>query len=217
ISTPLLLGRWSVLAALGIALATWIGTAVIIGVVQRVRATRGGLLKQPRSWLGMHLAHLGVAVFVAGVTLVTAYETEQDLPMDPGETVQVGRYELTFEGVSTAPGPNYEAEVGNFLLSRNGKVLRSLHPEKRDYFSSDMPMPEAAIDANGLRPVYVSLGEALGDRAWSVRVYLKPFVDWIWLGTILMALGGVLAISDRRYRLKRRARRAKAPMAGAAS
>ncbi|QAA95551.1 MULTISPECIES: heme lyase CcmF/NrfE family subunit [Alcaligenaceae] len=206
IGAPLLLGRWSVLIALGLGLAAWIAASVAIGVMQRVRATRSGPLKQPRSWLGMHLAHFGIAVFVTGVTLVMGYETEQDLRMEPGATVQAGSYDLTFRGVTKATGPNYEAEIGDVLLSKNGKALRTLHPEKRDYFSSDMPMTEAAIDANGLRHVYVSLGEPLGGGSWSVRVYFKPFVDWIWIGCILMALGGLLAISDRRYRLKRRRR-----------
>ncbi|CAP44117.1 cytochrome c-type biogenesis protein CcmF [Bordetella petrii] len=208
VGVPFLFEHWTVSAALGVALASWIAAAVIIGVVQRMRATRSGLLAQPRSWLGMHLAHLGIAVFVAGVTLVTSYETEQDLRMMPDNTVSAGGYELTFKGVSKVLGPNYEAEVGEVFLSRNGQFLRSLHPEKRDYFSSDMPLTEAAIDANGLRHLYVSLGEPLGDGAWSVRVYYKPFVDWIWIGSILMALGGLLAISDRRYRLKRRQRSA---------
>lgn len=206
IGAPLLLGRWSVLIALGLGLAAWIAASVAIGAMQRVRATRSGPLKQPRSWLGMHLAHMGIAVFVTGVTLVMGYETEQDLRMEPGATVQAGSYDLTFRGVTKATGPNYEAEIGDVLLSKNGKALRTLHPEKRDYFSSDMPVTEAAIDANGLRHVYVSLGEPLGNGSWSVRVYFKPFVDWIWIGCILMALGGLLAISDRRYRLKRRRR-----------
>ncbi len=206
IGAPLLLGRWSVLIALGLGLAAWIAASVAIGVMQRVRATRSGPLKQPRSWLGMHLAHMGIAVFVTGVTLVMGYETEQDLRMEPGATVQAGSYDLTFRGVAKATGPNYAAEIGDVLLSKNGKTLRTLYLEKRDYFSLDMRMTEAAIDANGLRHVYVSLGEPLGNGSWSVRVYYKPFVDWIWIGCILMALGGLLAISDRRYRLKRRRR-----------
>ena len=218
VGVPFLFGRWSVMIAMGIGLAAWIGAAVILGVIERMRATRTGLWAQPRSWLGMHVAHLGIAVFVVGVTLVNGYESEQDLHMMPGSTVTAGGYELTFQGVSKAMGPNYAAEVGAVLLSRNGKDLRVLHPEKRAYFSSDMPMTEAAIDANGLRHVYVSLGEPLDDGAWSVRIYYKPFVDWIWIGCILMALGGLLAISDRRYRLQRRERKAAAVAAkGAAS
>ncbi len=207
VATPFAFGRWSLLVAMGIALAAWIATAVILGIFQRMRATRSGLLAQPRSWLGMHAAHLGLAVFTVGVTLVMAYETEQDVRMAPGESINAGAYDLTFRGVTEALGPNYVAQVGHIALSRGGHEMRTLRPEKRDYFSSEMPMTEAAIDANGLRHVYVALGEPLGGGAWSVRVYYKPFVDWIWIGCILMALGGLLAISDRRYRLKKRAQR----------
>ncbi|TFL13517.1 heme lyase CcmF/NrfE family subunit [Pusillimonas caeni] len=217
VGAPFALGRWSVLVALGLALATWIATAVVKGIVDRMRATRTGLRAQPRSWLGMHLAHLGIAVFVAGVTLVMGYETEQDVRMAPGSTVSAGGYDLKFLGVNKVQGPNYMAEVGDIELSRDGRILRLLHPEKRSYFSSEMPMTEAAIDANGLRHVYVALGEPLADGAWSVRVYYKPFVDWIWIGCILMALGGLLAISDRRYRLKRRAQKAALVAEGATS
>ncbi|PLC50853.1 c-type cytochrome biogenesis protein CcmF [Pollutimonas subterranea] len=207
IGVPFLMGRWSVAVAMGVAVAGWIATAVVTGILQRMRATRSGLLAQPRSWLGMHVAHLGIAVFVAGVTLVTGYETEQDLRMVPGNTATSGGYELTFQGVNKALGPNYKADVGDVLLSKDGRALRSLHPEKRTYLSSDMPMTEAAIDANGLRHIYVALGEPIDNEAWGVRIYYKPFVDWIWIGSILMAVGGLLAISDRRYRLKRRERR----------
>ena len=197
----------SALVALGIALAAWIATAVVMGIFKRMRATRSGLLAQPRSWMGMHIAHLGMAVFVVGVTLVMGYETEQDIRMAPGQTVTAAGYELTFRGVRSELGANYAAQVGDIVLSRDGRQLRLMHPEKRNYFSSEMPMTEVAIDANGLRHLYVALGEPLADGAWSVRVHYKPFIDWIWIGCILMALGGLLAISDRRYRLKRRERR----------
>ncbi|MCQ9617339.1 heme lyase CcmF/NrfE family subunit [Paenalcaligenes niemegkensis] len=217
VGAPFMLGRWSALVALGLALATWIATAVVKGIVDRMRATRTGLRAQPLSWLGMHLAHLGIAVFVAGVTLVMGYETEQDVRMTPGSTVSTGGYDLKFLGVSKAQGPNYVAEIGDIELSRDGRILRLLHPEKRSYISSEMPMTEAAIDANGLRHVYVALGEPLADGAWSVRVYHKPFVDWIWIGCILMALGGLLAISDRRYRLKKRRERKAALVAAGAT
>ena len=127
IGAPFLLGRWSALLAFGLGVAAWIGAAVIVGIVQRMRATRSGLLAQPRSWLGMHLAHFGIAVFVAGVTVVMGYESEQDLSMMPGDTVMAGNYEVTFRGVSRATGPNYEAEVGDFLLSKTAEpYVRSI-------------------------------------------------------------------------------------------
>ncbi len=207
VGLPFALGRWSPLAAMGLALASWIMASVVAAVAERVRTTRSGLLAQPPSWLGMHIAHLGIGVFVAGVTLVMGYEAEKDVRMVPGDIISAGGYDFRLLGVRQAQGPNYVAAVGDVELSQDGKVLRLLHPEKRSYATSTMPMTEAAIDANGLRHVYVSLGEPLPDGAWSVRVYYKPFVDWVWGGCLLMALGGLLAISDRRYRLKLRARR----------
>ena len=124
--------------------------------------------------------------------------------MLPGESVAVGGYQIQLEGVSAVPGPNYKAMQGTFLLSRDGKVEASMYPEKRSYFSSSMPMTEAAINVGLTRDIYVSLGEQLEDKAWTVRVYYKPFVDWIWAGGLLMGLGGILAISDKRYRMKLR-------------
>jgi cytochrome c-type biogenesis protein CcmF len=119
--------------------------------------------------------------------------------------VTVGGYTFRFVGVRPEMGPNYRAMIGEVALLKEGKALKTLHPEKRSYFSSAMPMTEAAIDAGLLRDVYVSLGEPIDERAWSVRVYYKPFVDWIWGGCLLMALGGLIALSDRRYRLKKAA------------
>jgi cytochrome c-type biogenesis protein CcmF len=117
--------------------------------------------------------------------------------------VHVGGYGFRLMGVTEAPGPNYRASVGSVEVSKDGRVLKTLHPEKRNYFSSQMPMTEAAIDAGFTRDVYVSLGEPLDQMgAWSVRVYYKPFVDWIWGGALLMGLGGFIAMLDRRYRLR---------------
>ncbi|CAB3940652.1 MULTISPECIES: heme lyase CcmF/NrfE family subunit [Pseudomonadota] len=217
LTAPFVLGHWSGSAALGLMLATWIAVSVGTGIFGRMRATRGGLRAQPRSWLGMHMAHLGIAVFVTGVTIVSGYETERDVRLAQGESVSIGGYNLTLVGVRSARGPNYVTQIGDIELSRDGKVLRRLHPEKRNYPASQMPMTEVAIDANGLRHVYAALGEPLGEGVWSVRVYHKPFVDWIWIGCILMALGGGLAISDRRYRLKPRRQHAAQPLPEATS
>ena len=152
----------------------------------------------------MALAHLGVAVFVLGVTVVRGYQTEADLRMVPGSSVAVGRHALRFEGVSSVSGPNYEAERGHFVLLRDGEAVGVLQPEKRRYLSLPAtPMTEAAIDSGVLGDVYVSLGEPAGAGAWSVRVYHKPFVTWIWAGCALMAFGGVVAALDRRYRRRR--------------
>jgi len=197
ISIPLMMGEFTWLAGLGFLLAFWV---IASGCLQIIRQAKAG--KPTRSFIGMQLAHLGIAVFVIGVTMVGAYQEEKDVRMSAGDTVSVGGYQIQFQGVNVVPGPNYQAMRGTFLLNQNGKVQTMMHPEKRNYFSSTMPMTEAAIDVGLTRDIYVSLGEELPDKSWAVRVYYKPFVDWIWGGCLLMALGGVLAISDRRYRIK---------------
>jgi len=199
IGVPFALGGWQPLAALGVALAAWVAGATAVNI--RDRLAQGGL-RQPRAWYGMHLAHLGLAVCVTGVALVKGYESEKDVRMAPGETVAIGPYQLRFLGVREVDGPNYRARRGELALERDGKVLRTMRPEKRAYFSSQMPMTEAAIDSGLTRDVYVSLGEPLDGPAWSVRAHHKPFVDWIWFGALFIALGGFLAASDRRYRVR---------------
>ncbi len=199
---PFLLGRWTPLVAMGILLALWIAASTLLQIRERLKS---GM--PPSSFWGMHLAHVGIAVFVVGVTLVKGYEIEKDVRMAFGDTVQIGDYSLRLVTVGAVPGPNYVAQRGEVELSKDGKVLRTLNPEKRAYFSSEMPMTETAIDSNLGRDIYVSLGERLAGgngTEWSVRVYYKPFVVWIWGGCVLMALGGALAAADRRYRLKRR-------------
>ena len=203
IAVPFLYGKWSPLTAMGVLLAAWVAGGSAVAIIERLRA--GGLRAQPLHWWGMHMAHVGVAVFVVGVTMVSSFQEEKDVRMEPDDTVSVGGYSFRFIGVREAMGPNYRAMVGELELSKDGKVLRTMKPEKRAYLTSAMPMTEAAIDTGLLRDVYVSLGEPVGERAWSVRVYYKPFVDWIWGGCLLMALGGIVAISDRRYRMKKAA------------
>jgi len=211
VAAPFAFGRWSPLVAFGLFLAAWILASVVVSASARLRAGQNGesaiasLRRQPGSWYAMHLAHVGIAVFVVGVTLVKGYEEEKDVRMSPGDTVTVGGYTLRFNGVQTVAGPNYRSAMGDVELSRAGRILRTMRPEKRTYASSAMPMTEAAIDAGFTRDVYVSLGEPIEGGAWSVRVYYKPFVDWIWGGCLVMAFGALLAISDRRYRLKRKA------------
>ncbi|HZV55379.1 MAG TPA: cytochrome c-type biogenesis CcmF C-terminal domain-containing protein, partial [Rhodocyclaceae bacterium] len=213
---PLLVGAWTPLVALGLLAAVWIVASTLMQIADRLKAGFA-----PPSFWGMHLAHLGVAVFVVGVTMVGGYQEEKDVRMAPGDTVSVGGYTFAFVGVRQAEGPNYMASVGDVDLIQNGRVLKRLNPEKRNYHSSSMPMTEAAIDAGFTRDVYVSLGEPLeGSKengAWAVRVYYKPFVDWIWFGCLFMALGGLLAASDRRYRLKLRSAAGRVSLEGAAS
>jgi cytochrome c-type biogenesis protein CcmF len=194
---PFAMGEFTWLSSLGFLLAFWV---ISSGVLQIIRQAKAG--KPTRSFIGMQVAHLGIAVFTIGVTMVGTYQEEKDVRMLAGESVSVGGYDIQLQGVSPVPGPNYKAMQGTFLLTRNGKLEATMYPEKRSYFSSTMPMTEAAIDASLTRDIYVSLGEELDDKAWAVRVYYKPFVDWIWGGCVLMALGGLLAMSDKRYRMK---------------
>ena len=212
---PFFFGEWNPLVALSLLLAAWIALSAALNFVERVQSTRAGrtflaaALDQPPSFFGMHTAHIGVAVFVVGVSMVNGYQAEKDVKMDIGDTVAVGGYSFQFNGVRQQQGPNYMALVGDIELLKDGNFIRKMHPEKRNYVSSAMPMTEAAIDSGFLRDVYVSLGEPIDrdrpDAAWAVRVYYKPFVDWIWGGCVLMAFGGVLALADRRYRIKSRA------------
>ena len=197
VAIPLIMGQFTWLAGLGFLLAFWI---IASGALQVLRQIKLG--KPTLSFIGMQLAHLGIAIFVIGVTMVGAYQEEKDVRMLPGDAVTVGGYQIQLEGVELVPGPNYQAMRGTFTLSKNGATQAILYPEKRNYFSSTMPMTEAAIDIGLTRDVYVSLGEELNDKAWAVRVYYKPFVNWIWGGYVLMALGGILAILDKRYRMK---------------
>jgi len=203
---PLVLGKWTSMIALGLLLAAWL---IITGALDlRRRMGNEGTLMQriktpTRSYYGMQLAHLGIAVFIIGVTMVKGFETERDVRMDVGDTVMAGGYEFRFDGVTEVQGPNYVAAQGRVSVSKDGKFVTELNPEKRQYNASGMPMTEAAIRTGLLRDLYVSLGEPIPDtEAWAVRVYIKPFVDWIWAGCFLMALGGILAITDRRYRIK---------------
>lgn len=203
-TAPLLAGAWSALAALGLTLAFWIVFASVLQIYRQLQGTVSWK-STPMSFWGMHVAHIGIAVCVVGITMVKGYETEKDVRMAIGDTVSVGGYTFRMTGIRAQAGPNYNADVGDVELIRDNRVLRVLHPEKRTYFSSTMPMTEAAIDSSLVRDVYVSLGERLEDGknpAWAMRVYHKPFITWIWGGCVLMALGGAMAALDRRYRKK---------------
>jgi len=192
---------------LGLLLAIWIVTTVLVNVWERVRVTSGQLTTfqklrmQSRSYYGMQVAHLGVAVFIVGVTIVTGYQSEQDVKMQVGDVVHAGGYEFQFNGITDVTGPNYVGARAEMIVSRNGVEKERMYPEKRNYNATGNTMTETAIDAGIFRHLYLSLGEPIGSGAWSVRVYYKPFVGWIWYGAVLMAIGGGLALSDRRYAL----------------
>jgi cytochrome c-type biogenesis protein ccmF len=159
-----------------------------------------GISKLSRSHWGMILAHLGVAMTVWGIAFSQNYSIERDVRMNVGDTVQIAGYDFTFKGISDANGPNYVGGKAQIDISRDGKHETTLYAEKRLYTVSKMPMTEAAIDWGFSRDLYAALGEKLDNNAWALRLYYKPFIRWIWLGGLFMALGGVLCMFDRRYR-----------------
>jgi cytochrome c-type biogenesis protein CcmF len=207
IAAPLAMGAWSAAVAFGMLLATWIFAATAANLIERVRPRgaqsrgwRSRLRELPGSYIGMLIAHAGMGVFVVGVTLVNGYESEKDVRMAIGGRTDLGGYSFRLAAVEDVPGPNYVAARGRVEVLRGDRLVGTLYPEKRFYPVQKQTMTEAAIDTGFRGDIYVALGERVADDAWTVRVHLKPFVDWIWGGCVLMALGGLIAICDRRYR-----------------
>ena len=190
---------------LGLSLAAW----VLIGSAQllytRLAERRGAVAAAklrgiPAAWWGMWFAHLGIGIFIIGVTMIGSLEAQQDMRMRAGQTTQFAGYTFTFRGVVGVDGPNYEAARATLDVHRGERLITVLTPEKRHYVASQMPMTQVALHIRPLRDLYVSLGDQLEDGSWLVSLHLKPFVSWIWAGCILMGLGGIFAAADRRYR-----------------
>ena len=194
------------MAALGLVLAAWVLITTVQEVMQRIdvlpeASVMSKLSRLTPSHWGMVLGHLGFAVTLIGITLVSNYELERDVRMAPGERVELGGYTFHFAGVKPFEGPNYTADVGVFDVYDQGEKIVHLEPEKRMYTVQRMPMTEAGIHSTLFRDLFIALGEPLDDGAWAVRVYIKPFVIWIWGGAAIMALGGLCSLSDKRYRM----------------
>ncbi|WP_442497176.1 heme lyase CcmF/NrfE family subunit [Methylobacter sp. sgz302048] len=203
---PLVMPFYSWAAVLGMTLALWTAAISILAFMDRTGA-RGfswqRLRSVPAGFYGMTLAHLGIAVFVVGITFTTVYSVERDVRMAPGETLDMSGYLFEFHGVRQSDGPNYRAEQAFVTVSHKGAQVAKLEPQKRVYRVQTMPMTEAAIDAGLFRDLFVAIGEPLGNEgAWSLRIYYKSFIRWIWLGAVFMAAGGLCAAFDRRYRYK---------------
>ena len=205
--TGALAGEVRLVTTLGLVMAYWIVGSVATDLWGRVHpqgmdwANAPARLRQiPRALAGMMVAHLGIAVFCIGVAMVKTYEVESDVKMLIGDSTTVRGYTFTLDGIKELQGPNYVAAQGQMRVSRDGHPIADLRPEKRIYRVQQNPMTEAAIDTGLTRDLYVSLGEQVQGGAWIVRVYVKPFIDWIWFGCLFMALGGLLAVTDRRYR-----------------
>jgi cytochrome c-type biogenesis protein CcmF len=207
---PFVIGGWQWRASLGLLLAFWIVMTVAQNIWSRLRSQSGAnsffsrLAAPTRSYYGMQLAHLGVAVFLAGVTVVTSYQTEKDVKMNIGDTVNVGGYQFQLKNLAQVQGPNYQAVRADIAVTKGGSPVAMMHPEKRAFTASQNVTSETAIDRSILRDLYLALGEEVNDGSWTVRVYHKPLVNWIWGGALLMAIGGGFAVTDRRYALARR-------------
>ena len=197
-----------------VALAVWCIAGVLTALWRQFSRMRRGtdalysLRRLPRHMIGMACAHAGLGIVALGIALTSAFSTERELVMGPGDTVTFAAHQFEFHGVRQVDGPNYAAEQGRLTVMQDGQVVAELHPEKRVYRVQTAPMTEAAIHSTPWRDAYAALGnrQADGDR-WGVRLYVKPFIQWLWGGALLMAFGGLLALSDRRYRMRRSARR----------
>jgi cytochrome c-type biogenesis protein CcmF len=212
------------MATLGMVLSFWILITTIMEVMQRCegdgkseKTTAAKLAALTRSHWGMVLGHVGFAVSIIGITLVSHYNQERDVRMAIGDSLELSGYEFRFSGVEALTGPNYTGHVGLVDVYQNGTLVSHLEAEKRFYPVQRSAMTEAGIDSGISRDLFVALGEQLKNGEWALRIYVKPFVNWIWAGAFIMAIGGLLSISDRRYRMTRVAVRKKASSPAPAS
>ncbi len=204
--------HWSAPIVAGCALGFWSLLATLAYLLERVRdkgvtGTRYSFRGLSRSSYGMLLAHAGIGIFILGVTFTKGYEATSEVRMKTGDTASVGSYVFQLKGTQELTGPNYKAMSATLDVTKNGAHVTTLYPEKRVYTVQTMPMTEAAINTGLFRDLYVAMGEVLGKDDLVVRIQVKPMVDWIWFGCLMMAMGGMLAVSDRRYRLPAKSRR----------
>ena len=197
-------GEFNIWVAIGIALATWVALVVLKELYNQLKQADGSFSfkKVSLSQLGMTTAHAGIAITIVGVVLVSNYETETNVKMFKGDRLEVAGFGVQFDGIKMVKGPNYTAEQGQLAIYKGDEFLTLLKPERRTYMVQTMGMTEAGIDPGLFRDVYVALGDPLSDGAWAIRVHIKPFVRWIWLGAIFMGLGGLFSILDKRYRAR---------------
>ncbi|RMF13034.1 MAG: heme lyase CcmF/NrfE family subunit [Gammaproteobacteria bacterium] len=212
IGIPLIYGEWEWSAGLGSFIAIWLATAQLWDVWEKSSGKSGvvaGFKRLSRSYKGMATAHLGLAVTILGAAIVSSYTEERDVRVDTGTQVEMAGLTFVFDGIQELKGPNYVADQGIFHVLDEGKEIAVLHPDKRRYLATGQVMTEAAIDWGILRDVYVALGEPLEGTTWAARIQYKPLVRFLWLGGLLMAIGGTLAILDRRYRIRVKANKAR--------
>jgi cytochrome c-type biogenesis protein CcmF len=192
----LVYGSTSILTVVGVTAAIWVAGTALIEPIKRLSAGH----KLSPAVLGMCVAHFGLAFFVFGVTVLKSYDEERDLSLRPGESAKVGEYEFKLLGLQDVKGPNYNAVQGEVSVSKAGEQVALLHPQKRAYRVQASVLTEAGIAPAIHRDLIVSMGDQLGQEAWSMRIQYKPMIRFIWLGTLVMALGGFIAVLDRRYR-----------------
>ena len=203
----------TLLGPIGMFLAAWVVMGTIVDLVQRTgrgAGRLGRLMRLPRADWGKMVAHAGLGITMMGVSGLMAWQQEDIRVAQFGEPFEVGSYTLTLNDVVNSEGPNYIATTGYITLARNGREISELRPEKRIYPVAQMPTTEAAIDYDLARDVYVVIGDQQAQGGWAVRTYIKPFTNWIWIGSALMSLGGLLSLSDRRFRVAAGARKAPA-------
>jgi cytochrome c-type biogenesis protein CcmF len=192
-------------AALAVFISSWITTALVADFIYRLRNSESfvvGLKKISLSYFAMVIAHLGIAVTLIGVSLTSIYTIERDLRMEEHQAVDLLGYEFTLQSLQKVKGPNYIADEAFITVAYKGIALDDMHPQKRRYYARGSLMTEVALDTGLFRDIYVAMGEPVSDNAWAMRVHVKPFVRWIWLGALMMAFGAILAVADKRYRKK---------------
>ena len=195
----LVYGRFGVMVSIGVAASLWIMLSSLLEPLRSIRR-KAGATAITRSALGMSVAHFGVGMFALGVTLVSAFNVETDQAMQAGGAVEVGGYSFELRELRNVEGPNYQAIEGHVEIRKNESLVGEVLPQKRQYIVQKNLMTEAGIDGSWNRDLFIALGDQLGNDTWSVRIQYKPMIRFIWLGAFVMALGGGLAISDRRYR-----------------
>jgi cytochrome c-type biogenesis protein CcmF len=189
-------GKW--LTPFGVVMGVWIIVSSLFDPVDRLRRR----LTLPRAVIGMTIAHIGLGIGVLAISTVESYTVERDAAMAPGETLVLGRFAYRFDSLEQAEGPNYDAVRGQFTVFKDGQPVAQLHPERRSYWVQRMPLTEAGIDSLWNMDLFVALREDVGGGRWSVRAQLRPLVDYVWLAAAIMAFGGLLAATDRRYRTR---------------
>lgn len=209
VTLPFLGAEYNVWVAIAVTLSAWLVAGLLRDLWQRVRSASSlgrGLRRIPASYWGMQLGHMGFAACIVGIVVVSQFAAEHDLKMSPGDTHQVAGYDFRFIEVVPVQGPNYQADEARFEVTRDGRFVARLAPQKRRYLASGQVMTEAAIDPGLMRDIYVAMGEPIGESGdWAMRLHYKPMVRWMWLGAIFMALGGFATVLDRRYRKQRAA------------